>query len=101
MSRLLSLFVFAFALTGSLALESHDNPWPCASDSDCSGGTVCRALVSGSVCAPANYCEASEDCALDDSAIDWQSGATWSCTDNRCVAPSCSTNADCTPYLCN
>jgi hypothetical protein len=90
-----AFIVLALALTGCLALTSHDGLWPCSGDSDCSGGDTCRSIDYGpNQCVPAGYCEVPADCPLSQSSVLWQ------CTNNQCTLPPCNTDTDCGSYAC-
>jgi hypothetical protein len=84
-------FLAALALTGCLALSQHTGLWPCTTDSDCSGSDTCRYFHGNQVCTTSNYCEQDSDCPFT---------GVLTCVNNACTAPSCSSNAQCTPYAC-
>lgn len=91
-----ALVLLAFVLSGCLALSQHDGLWPCTNDGDCNGGAVCRQLAYRSVCAPSDYCESPADCSGNTF-----SSQSWSCDSSHCMAPSCSSDATCAPYVCS
>jgi hypothetical protein len=92
--RLGAVFFCTLALSGCLALTTHDGPWRCNVDSDCDAPQVCHNLTGSDFrCVDPLACHASDDCAR-------FHGTGWLCTDGACVAPGCLDDSTCGAYAC-
>lgn len=84
---------FRFALLAGLgvvsascvALTEHDEPWPCANDSDCLDGEHCLSDSGRSVCLEARPCAVNDECPV----AHWCVGGTGAANSGLCVLLSC------------
>jgi hypothetical protein len=81
----------AISTAGCLVLTSHDEPWPCRSDSDCQSGEWCGNWHACLKSADRHECDYDSDCTGD-----------FVCHLNKCIQVECSYRTDprCAPYTC-